>query len=562
MIMFKKFFLYFNTIKYIKLIQLFYRLKYTYFTYHPVVLQDVKVKNWSSKWTSPKWSLTNWDGNYTFTFLSHSKAIRSKNDWVDEKPSTLWVYNLHYLDVLTLDNRFSNITKKSLLLNWINSNSDCNTIGWDPYCLSLRLVNIIKWFSQNEINDQYILQSVAQQAHALLSKLEYHIQANHLFSNGKALVFVGAFIDGPFGSSCLKKGLKILDKEMPEQFCSDGGHYELSPMYHQILMSDICDLINLSQITGLKPLLIRAKYWVNILKKANDWRIAMYHSNDEIAFFNDCALGIAPPNDYIDRYLEHINCINSFLDKPYWDLQGTGFFAVFIQRHGKLIFDAGSVGPSFQPGHAHADSLSLELSLFNSKLFVNSGTSLYGTSKLRQLQRETISHNTVEVDGLSSSQVWGGFRVAKRADITHRSSEFFENTLLLCASHNGYVKQDIAGIHTRKVTIAFERNTIEIEDNIKRKPYSKAVSRFYLHPSVKIKKLGSSTATLLVNGNKVVLEVAGGILSVEDSLWFPHFGQQVVNKLLSIKFLENSIKTTLSWSQCLNIQNEKNYDCN
>ena len=37
----------------------------------------------------------------------------------------------------------------------------------------------------------------------------------------------------------------ILKKELSEQILPDGGHYELSPMYHSIILEDILDLHNI-----------------------------------------------------------------------------------------------------------------------------------------------------------------------------------------------------------------------------------------------------------------------------------------------------------------------------
>ena len=63
----------------------------------------------------------------------------------------------------------------------------------------------------------------------------------------------------------------------------------------------------------------------------------------------------------------------------------------------------------------HADNLSFEWSLGEQRVLVNSGTSLYGVSSERHRQRKTKSHNTVEIDGFDSSEIWSGFRVARRA---------------------------------------------------------------------------------------------------------------------------------------------------
>ena len=67
-----------------------------------------------------------------------------------------------------------------------------------------------------------------------------------------------------------------------------------------------------------------------------------------------------------------------------------------------LIADLSEVGASYIPGHAHADTLSFELSLFGKRLFVNSGTSSYSLGPERHRQRSTIAHNTVCVSGVNT----------------------------------------------------------------------------------------------------------------------------------------------------------------
>src|SRR4029077_5136808 len=75
----------------------------------------------------------------------------------------------------------------------------------------------------------------------------------------------------------------------------------------------------------------------------------------------------------------------------------------------------GEIGPDHLPGHAHADTLSFELSLRGQRVLVNTGTSTYELSAERLRQRGTAAHNTVVVDGVNSSQVWSSFRGARRA---------------------------------------------------------------------------------------------------------------------------------------------------
>ena len=88
---------------------------------------------------------------------------------------------------------------------------------------SLRIVNWIKWsLAGNELSAE-ALQSLAIQVRYLRKRLEYHLLGNHLFANGKALVFAGLFFVGAEAEGWWEKGLSILEREIPEQVLEDGG---------------------------------------------------------------------------------------------------------------------------------------------------------------------------------------------------------------------------------------------------------------------------------------------------------------------------------------------------
>jgi uncharacterized heparinase superfamily protein len=73
-------------------------------------------------------------------------------------------------------------------------------------------------------------------------------------------------------------------------------------------------------------------------------------------------------------------------------------FVVYKDVKSHLIADFGKIGPTYLPGHAHADTLSFELAVNGDRVIVNSGTSEYGNSKERLRQRGTSAHSTVEID--------------------------------------------------------------------------------------------------------------------------------------------------------------------
>src|SRR5690606_4238812 len=114
-----------------------------------------------------------------------------------------------------------------------------------------------------------------------------------------------------------------------------------------------------------------------------------------------------------------------------------------------MIADVGRVGPDYLPGHAHADTLSFELSLHGRRVLVNGGTSTYEAGPLRLRQRGTAMHNALEVDGQDSSEVWSSFRVARRALPMNIRWADEGSVLVLEGSHHGYWRLPGKVVHSR-----------------------------------------------------------------------------------------------------------------
>jgi uncharacterized heparinase superfamily protein len=95
------------------------------------------------------------------------------------------------------------------------------------------------------------VESLAVQARWLRRHIEWHLLGNHLFVNAKALVFAGLFFAGDEAAEWLAQGSeRFWVREVPEQVLPDGGHFELSPMYHAIILEDVLDLLNAAHVPG------------------------------------------------------------------------------------------------------------------------------------------------------------------------------------------------------------------------------------------------------------------------------------------------------------------------
>ena len=168
------------------------------------------------------------EGEHEFRFLNVSKSARhGRVDWASAQMPKLWRYNLHYFDYI-LDGGRSLANISALLTGWIASNPAGTEDAWEPYTVSLRIVNWIKLFLRDDFRhhvENAWLASCHQQARWLETNLEHHILANHYLKNGKALFFAGVFFEGQDADRWLRKGLQILVDQAHEQILPDGGHY-------------------------------------------------------------------------------------------------------------------------------------------------------------------------------------------------------------------------------------------------------------------------------------------------------------------------------------------------
>lgn len=540
---------FFNTIRYLTLRQVVFRIYYRFARVRPREYHGVRSRAWSVGWSAPQWNELSTQDGIAFTFLGVKGLVRDPADWRAGHHSKLWLYNLHYLDDLNAKNiDITPALAEALIRSWTQANPPITGDGWEPYPLSLRIVNLVKWFARNESLACARLDSLATQADALSQQLEYHILGNHLFANGKALVFVGAYLSGAKADEWLAKGLKVLDKEIAEQFLQDGGHFELSPMYHATLLWDMCDLVNLAQRSGLPDLNQRLPRWQAVIGRGLAWLRSMLHPDGKIGFFNDAAFGVAPDFMHIEEYAAclGISVGSDAPDRVVFLNSATGYAVVTPKTGVKALLDLAQVGPDYQPGHAHADTLSFELSVFGQRLVVNSGTSQYGEDVERQRQRSTSAHSTVEVAGQDSSEVWAGFRVARRARPAIERLDLQDGVSCIQASHNGYQRLNSSLLHRR--TWTFSEEGLEMIDQVTSDQFV-AVARLYIHPDVLLSQDASRFVAYMGTGQKVVIELSGADqVRLVTSTWHPGFGCSIANQCIEATFSGRPLITHVRWS--------------
>ena len=213
------------------------------------------------------------------------------------------------------------------------------------------------------------------------------------------------------------------------------------------------------------------------------------------------------------------------------ELCESGFWKFKGKNH-EIVIDVANISPSYTPGHSHADTFNFELYVNNKPIIVDSGTSTYNICQEREYQRSTKAHNTVTVNDENSSQVWSGFRVAKRANVTMNT----DKCNYLSATHNGYRNYKV--LHNR--SWQNKKDEIEIKDIlIGQKVTGKLF--LHLHPDVNLKE---NNNCFLINKNIEISFSDYKKIRILNSTYSPEFNHTITKKTLEVTF-ETKITTTI-----------------
>lgn len=461
-----KLFLLLNTIKYLKFKQINYRFFYLFRNnfYKKKYYFNLNKNITPLKWTNNIEKLISYKGENNFIFLNINHSFGAEVNWNFNNYGKLWAYNLNYFDFLNQ----SAIKKSEALLlikDYIDRSEELKD-GLEPYPTSLRCINWIKYLSKEQLKDEVINKSLYNQYLRLLDNLEYHILGNHLLENGFSLLFAAYYFKN---DKFYSKSKRIIEKELNEQILNDGAHFELSPMYHQIILERIFDCLWLIKLNNYKHDIEFVSTLKCYSEKMLSWLNKVTFRDGNIPMVNDSTYGIASNTSSLKKYSKKLN-----IDSLDVKLSDSGY-RKFKNKLYELFIDVGKIGPSYQSGHAHADTFSFILHT-SEPIIVDPGISTYNIGKVRDSERATINHNTISIENKNSSQVWSGFRVGNRANVILIK----DNKESLIAEHDGY--KNINSSHKREFFI--EKSKINIKDTINKSLKGKA--SFHFHPNVEI----------------------------------------------------------------------------
>jgi uncharacterized heparinase superfamily protein len=475
-----------------------------------------------------------------FCFVNRAVDLGPRPAWGDHGQSQLWSYHLHYFEYLVSLGLWWKLEQAQealdaaarLISDWIEHNPPATGDGWHPYVVAARLSS---WLQGSELFgsalrqdprvEPRLLRSITEQALFLEQNLEFDVLGNHLLKNLRTMVHCGLALEHPESQRWLHQGALWTFDQVLHQVLPDGGHYERSPMYQLLVYWDLLDMLTQLRRVGITvPVEVLERFAAML-----DWIAAMRHPDGDIPLLNDAVLGVAgTPAEALavgaaffgeapDKLGWRATALLGTLplplgegrgegpvDSPARDIalpspqpsprgRGSGSGDVALPDSGYYVFnapktwlvaDAGDPCPDELPAHAHADALSFELSVSGRRMIVDSGVFEYQAGLWRDFMRGTAAHNTVMLDGQDQSEVWGSFRVGRRARVAARYWAEQDGVRVLEADHDGY--QATLGVRHRRWIARVDQRFFVVSDLLEGSGEHEARSFIHLHPDAAV----------------------------------------------------------------------------
>lgn len=468
-----------------------------------------------------------------FEHLARAEEVgREKPDWRlgEVSQGRLWTITLHYhgwaAELARLSAGGGAAGERAAVLfrhyvgDWIRrvplDRPGSAALAWSSYAVATRIGWWVRahrlayqpLFAGHAAFEDLFLRSLWQQAAWLAGHLEWDLRANHLLRDLAGLGVAGRFFAGPRADRWLTIASRRGPAQANEQFLADGGHFERSPKYHLDAMED---LLSLALVTGDPAVAAALVGRWSAAAEALAW---MRHPDGDLAQLNDgsrlgaeavtAALGagalVGRPADPSPR-------------RGGRHLADTGL----VVWHGdpwSVFFDVGEVGPDVQPGHGHADTLSIECSFRGRRVVVDPGSTTYDPGPRRAAERGTAAHPTVCVDGLDSSEVWHVFRLGRRARPRQVAVELAANGLSASAAHDGYRHLPGRPVHRRTLEV-IEGGALVLLDSLEGGGRHEAAGGLLIEPEWRVER-ATDGWLLEREGARLAVRLAGPVEHVSE----------------------------------------------
>ncbi|MEO7660317.1 MAG: alginate lyase family protein, partial [Pyrinomonadaceae bacterium] len=440
--------------------------------------------------------------------LKHWKLFDDLDSRETGNKKIVWELNRHQhfftLGVaywLTNDERFAEIFARQIE-SWIDENPPGMGINWASSLeVSFRAISWI-WALQFFRDSPHLTADLFNKVLKVLYLHGRHIERylskyyspnTHLTGEALGLYYLGTQL--PFlarAAHWRKLGEDILFAEISKQVMADGVYFEQSTWYQRYTADFFAHFVVLKALYGGGVSNSSAVDLENRLEQTFDFLMHATMPDGRTPIIGDddggrmLPLTTAAPDDFrgtlavsaviFDRadhkyvsgkpsqellWLLGPDAIGFYENLPSaWPRAGSADFGhggYCVMRDGWcdtdnfLMVDCGPVG-SLAGGHGHADALSVEMAIHGKTILVDSGTYTYHESpELRDYFRSTTAHNTLVIDGASSSEPGNAFGWHSRAKAKKRTWISEDRFDLFEGFHDGYKRLTSQAMHSRSI---------------------------------------------------------------------------------------------------------------
>jgi len=383
--------------------------------------------------------------------------------WEHADAPRLWRFHLHYWDwawclAADPDRLAARALFARLWRSWQSTVTPGHGDAWHPYPAALRAwswCGLHRDLVAGSDMEPPFVDALAYHAAFLRRHLEYDVGGNHLIKDLKALAGLAVFFAD---ERLLRWAVGRLTGQLATQILADGGHYERAPAYHCQVLADLIDVAELLQASGrgreggMRAPLAELTSTIGHMRR---WLGAVLGPDGQVPLLND---GYPVSRELLAALRSDPDPLTP--DHPLLILPETGLVRAAVGGW-QLLADVGPPCPRSLPAHAHADTLQCLLYVDRVPLLIDTGTSTYEPGPARRYERSTAAHNTVEIDGADSTEVWGAFRAGRRARVTGLAAHSGSSALTCEAAHDGYRRLGGRPSHRRRWSLTGDGLRVE-----------------------------------------------------------------------------------------------------
>lgn len=437
-------------------------------------------------------------------------GMTRETSWEQSDEPRLWRFHLHYWDwawglAAAPDRLAARAVFARLWRSWEASAAFGHGDAWHPYPTALRAwswCGLHRELAAGSEIEPGLVAGLAVHAGFLRRHLEYDVGGNHLVKGLKALVGLAVFFAD---DRLLRLAMRRLTRQLAIQVLGDGGHYERAPAYHCQVLADLIDIADLLRAAGQAP----ARELTEAVSRMRRWLAAVLAPDGRVPMLND---GYPVSGEVVALLKPGPDPLTS--DSPLIMLPATGL--VRARAGGwHLLADVGLPCPRSPSAHAHADTLGCLVHVDGAPLLIDTGTSTYEAGPVRRYERSTAAHNTVELDGADSTEVWGTFRVGRRTRVSGLAARADSSGIACEAVQDGFRHLPGRPRHRRRWSLTSDG--LRIDDLVTGRGRHEIVVRWHLAPGSAIRPgdgaalvtAGAGSFLVTVEASDPVLLTAG-----------------------------------------------------